>query len=245
MTRRNRALQRGVTLLELIVAITLVSLLSVGMLFAMRTGLNALERTNTRLMDNRRVAGAQAILERQILGLVPARTACMPGNQAVPFFQGEPQTLRFVSSYSLEEGARGYPRILEFQVLPGDRGRYRLVVNEFLYTGPASLAGSCVGVATDPGTGLPRPLFRPFLPNPRSFVLADNLAACQFFFRQLSPDQAQARWLPSWGGEFLPSAIRVELLPAAIDPSRLPLTSVTVPVRVTREPLGPYADIDP
>ena len=202
MSRRSRR-QRGVTLLELIIAITLVSLLSVGMLFAMRTGLTALERTNTRLMDNRRVAGAQAILERQILGLVPARTACLGSGQQVPFFQGEPQSMRFVSSYSLEEGARGYPRILEFQVLPGERGRYRLVVNEFLYTGPSALLGTCTGVAGDPSTGLPRPVFRPFQPNPRSFVLADNLANCQFFFRQLTPDQAQARWLPSWGAKLI------------------------------------------
>lgn len=236
--------ERGVTLLELIIAITLVSLLSVGMLFAMRTGVNALERTNVRLMDNRRVAGAQAILERQILGLIPTRTVCGE-SQFVPFFQGEPQALRFVSSYSLEEGARGYPRILEFQVIPGERGRFRLAVNEFLYTGPASLAGSCTGVAPDPATGFQRPLFRPFQPNPRSFVLADNLAGCQFFFRQLDPDSGQARWLRSWGGEYLPSAIRVELQPAEVDAARLPLTSVTVPVRVTRFPLGPYADIDP
>ena len=47
--------------------------------------------------------------------------------------------MRFVSSYSLQQGARGLPRILEFQVIRGEEGKgVRLVVNEQPYTGPRS-----------------------------------------------------------------------------------------------------------
>ena len=49
----------GVTLMELIIAISLLSLLSVGLLMAMRVGLNAMEKSNNRIMANRRVSGAQ------------------------------------------------------------------------------------------------------------------------------------------------------------------------------------------
>lgn len=58
--------ERGVTLLEVLIAVTLLSLLSVAMVLAMRIGLNSYERAGTRLMDNRRVAGAQRILQDEI-----------------------------------------------------------------------------------------------------------------------------------------------------------------------------------
>ena len=65
MRRRSTA---GVTLMELLIAVLLLSLLSVGLLFALRIGLNAYSKTQTRLMDNRRVAGAQRILEQELEG---------------------------------------------------------------------------------------------------------------------------------------------------------------------------------
>ena len=67
MRRRTTA---GVTLMELLISVLLLSLLSVGLLFALRIGLNAYSKTQTRLMDNRRVAGAQRILEQELEGLV-------------------------------------------------------------------------------------------------------------------------------------------------------------------------------
>ena len=63
MTRSAMKRQAGVTLMELMIAVTLLSLLSVGLLFALRVGLTAYAKTQTRLMDNRRVAGAQRIFK--------------------------------------------------------------------------------------------------------------------------------------------------------------------------------------
>ena len=51
--------ESGTTLIEVLIAVTLLSLLSVGMLTAMRVGFMAFSKTNTRLMENRRAAGAQ------------------------------------------------------------------------------------------------------------------------------------------------------------------------------------------
>jgi prepilin-type N-terminal cleavage/methylation domain-containing protein len=134
--------RRGVTLLELLIAITLVSLLSTGMLFAIRTGLGALEGVQRRVNDNRRVTGAYRILEQQLGSFLPVRARCgqatgAPGNPTM-FFQGEPSVLRFVSAYSLEGAHRGHPVIVEIFVGPGDQGRgVRLLVNETPYFGPA------------------------------------------------------------------------------------------------------------
>jgi len=54
----------GVTLIEVLVAITLLSLLSVAMLFALRIGLMAYSKTNAKLMDDRRVAGPGGVVCR-------------------------------------------------------------------------------------------------------------------------------------------------------------------------------------
>src|SRR5688572_5897054 len=112
----------GVTLMELLVAVSLVSLLTVGILMAMRVGINALQKSNERLIGNRRAAGAQRVLEQQIAGFMPVNADCRISPEApptrIPFFQGAPESMRFVSSYSLQEAWRGYARILEFQVIP-------------------------------------------------------------------------------------------------------------------------------
>jgi hypothetical protein len=229
----------GITLLEVVIAISLLSLLTVGVTTALRLGLNALGKTNTRLMANRRVTGAQQALQQQLEGFMPvvalygATPDARPNNQA-PFFQGEPEAMRFVSSYSLQEGARGFPRILAFQVIPGEGGNgVRLVVNENLYTGPASAGFFCLGRVGDSFR------FRPIEVGPRSFVLADRLAFCRFSYQEPPPTIKWTRlWiLPKW-----PRAIRIEMAPLDDEISRLRPMSVTAQIHVTRYPVFEYGD---
>ena len=110
--------ERGLTLMEVLITVSLVGLMSIGILMSIRVGLNAMDKTNKLLMANRRVLGAQRILEQQVMGIMPAKAECRaapdrPGAMMI-FFQGEMQSMRFVSSYSIQEAGRGYPRILEF-----------------------------------------------------------------------------------------------------------------------------------
>ena len=92
--------QAGTTLIEVLVAVTLLSLLSVAMAFALRIGINAYQKTSAKLMENRRVAGAQRILEQELEGIVPAVAPCglhtSPGEQPNPnwfaFFQAAPSS---------------------------------------------------------------------------------------------------------------------------------------------------------
>ena len=64
--------QRGVTLLEMLIAITLVAGLSTGMLMAMRTSLLTYEKTAKKLESNRHFVKAQQILSSQISAVIPA-----------------------------------------------------------------------------------------------------------------------------------------------------------------------------
>lgn len=223
MTRR----EAGVTLVELMIAITLVAALSTGMLMAMRTGLITLEKTDARLQSNRRVMSVEQIMSRQIGGLMPVTGLC-PG----PMFSGTPQALHLVSSYSMAEGARGEPRILEYQVIPSESGGIRLIVNEYLYTGPASTNLFCA----DPTLAAVRA-------TPQSFVLADRLASCVLSYREANPDTpVGGNWVPAWNRPQLPSAVHIAMTPLVPDPARLPLVSVTVPIHITKDIGAPYDD---
>ncbi|MGQ9634866.1 MAG: prepilin-type N-terminal cleavage/methylation domain-containing protein [Bryobacteraceae bacterium] len=238
--------ERGVTLLEMLVAVSLLSLLSAGILISLHTGLNGMSKVKTRLMDNRRLAGVHRIVEQQVAGFIPVVSVCVPGGDRppvrLPFFQGEAQSMRFVSAYSLKEGWRGIPRILEFQVIPGEPGAgLRLVVNEHPYAGAGSAGIYCAGVRTDEATGAPVPVFRPIEISPQSFVLADRLAYCRFSFLERGRNPADDRWTPQWVLPRWPAAVRIEMAPVESDAVRLRPVTATIPVHVSAEPGRSYA----
>jgi prepilin-type N-terminal cleavage/methylation domain-containing protein len=247
MRTRGKAGKRGVTLMEVLIAVSLVSILSVGILMAMRVGLGALTKANNRLMDNRKVAGTQRILEQQLFGLIPVTTQCLanpegPKGGPMAFFDGEPRAMRFVSGYSLHESWRGMPRILEFLVIPGDPAGVRLVVNEIPYWGPVSAGILCMGLMPDPVLGVGVPRFAPVQAGPASFVLADHLAFCRFAYLERKipplPDVWQQQWiLPKY-----PAAIRIEMGPLAEDQARLRPLTITASVHVNRSADIQYGD---
>ncbi len=233
MTRSPRS---GVTLIELLVAVTLFALLSVGMLYAFRIGVMAYQRTQNRLMENRRVAGAQHILLEELQNMVPVTVACGGGGgpATVPFFQAEPQAMRLVSTYSLQGAARGLPQILELFVAPAGDGRgVRLLVNEIPYAGPMAAGRLC----TAPGHYLP------VVASENSFVLADNLAFCRFSYQNvplvLVPERT---WMPQLPGGLWPRGVRIEMAPAEPGAASLQPISVTAVLRVHRSPEVQYGD---
>jgi prepilin-type N-terminal cleavage/methylation domain-containing protein len=220
--------QKGFTLIELMISITLVAALSTGMLMAMRTSLLSLEKINSRLQLNRRVMGMQHILTRQIGGLMPVTSDC--AGARIPIFRGESDSLRLVSSYSMVEGARGYPQFDEFRVIKGEVG-VRLIVMEHLYTGPSSTDPYCGGAAILSSSA------------PVSIVVADRLASCTFSYREQIPDQPpSSKWLSSWDRQELPAAVKIEMTPLDSAPSLLPVMNVTVPIRITRQVRSWYED---
>ena len=241
---RGRRLQSGVTLIELLVAILLVSLLTLGILFAMRIGLNTMGRSNEKFIANRRVLGVDRVMHQQFAGFLPVHAECraLPDSPAttVPFFYGEQSMLRFASTYSLEEGARGYPRILEYLVVPGDAGGgVRLLVNEYPYSGPASAGASCFGAVSGEDGIIGR--FRPVEVGPKAFVLADRLARCAFAYREMVPQEPFERWRSDWKSRYFPAGVRIDLEPLeGTGNNNLTMMPVTVTLHITRDPMEKY-----
>jgi prepilin-type N-terminal cleavage/methylation domain-containing protein len=246
--------QAGVTLIEVLVAITLLSLLSVAMLFALRIGLSAYAKTNAKLMDIRRVAGAQRVLEQELEGIVPAVGPCSGKPEAIPgaqpngpmfgFFQAAPQVMRLVSTFSLQQGWRGRPQILELFVVPRDDGQgVRLAVNEAPYSGPLAAGRMCIGMDPDPATGISLPHFLPVIAGPNSFVLADKLAYCRFaYLWQPRTGNDSIVWSPVATNSGWPIAVRVEMAPLQPDPSVLQPLTVTAALHLHLSPTIPYGD---
>jgi len=231
--------------MELLIAVLLLSLLSVGMVLTIRVGLSAMTKTDSKLMANRRVSSVERILNEEIAGIIPVSANCnasgKPGGSLM-FFQGESQTMRLASTYSLHEGARGAPMILEFQVVPGENGEgVRLVLNEQWYTGPRGAGAFCIGMGRDAVTGLPSPLFVPIQIGSNSFVLSDRLAYCHFTFRD-SKTRPLPFWVDHWVEPAFPDAVRIDLAPLAPDPGRLQPATLTIPIHVTRLPLADYQE---
>jgi len=235
---------RGFTLLEVIIAVTLVSVLLLGVFGAVRLGIDSMERIDSRMLRERRVAGVEQIMRSQLEGMMPVAAQCGGEGEAagprVPFFQGEPSTMRFVSTYSLNERERGLPRILEYQVIPGENGEgVRLVLNEHVYTGPRSAGASCLGV--NPDAENPGPRFAPVDVGEGSFVLADKLAECRFEFREPRYDGEIPRWFPRWSRPVFPDSVRINLAPLHPQSSQLDLQTLTVPLHLMRDPMAQYA----
>ncbi len=239
--------ETGLTLIEVMIAVSLVGLLSVGMLTAIRIGLGAMGRANEHLMDNRRVANTRKVLEAEIAGFVPVTAIYRPEQeertQSMMFFEGEPQSMRFVSSYSLGEAWRGDPQILEFQVIPGEKNfGVRLIVNEWRYTGPRSAGIFCLGHVADPTTGAQLSRFRPIEAGPHSFVLADKLRYCRFSYLERMPQPKWQTWHNSWILPRWPNGVRIEMEPLEEKSGRLSLGTLVAPLRVNRSPDYGFSD---
>ena len=233
--KRRRA---GVTLIELLVAVTLFGMLSVAMLYAFRIGLMAYSKTQNKLMDNRRVAGAQRILLEEIQNMVPVVADCGAGAEGggtkTAFFQGEPQAMRLVSTFSLQGASRGMPQVLEIFVAPGADGNgVRLLVNEIPYAGPAAAGQLCTG----PGH------YAPVSISEKSFVLADKLAYCRFTYQSVPLEIVPERtWVSRFAGLTWPRAVRIDMAPYQTDPATLQPISVTALIRVHRGAEIQYGD---
>ncbi len=241
--RRIHSGRAGITLIEVLIAVSLLSLLSVGMLVAMRIGINTMEKTDAHLVKNRRVANARKIIENEISGFMPTMALWRPRPDAPPtfgtFMEWTENSMRFVTAYSLEEGWRGRPQLSVLQVIPGERGQgVRLIVNELPFTGPDQVGLQVVG---SDERGLLR--FSQSPSGPSSFVLADRLAYCRFSFQERIFEPPFRIWLPVWRMPTMPPlGVRIDMAPLDVSPSELRVTSVTVAMPVNREGGSAYRD---
>jgi prepilin-type N-terminal cleavage/methylation domain-containing protein len=233
--------ESGMTLIEILIAVTLLSLLSVAVLVAMRMGFNTMDKTDAHLVHDRRVSNARRIIENEIAGYTYSIANFRPTPDrtlGVPFAEWTGREMRFVTSYSLADAWRGRPQIAVMQVIPGENDRgVRLILNETPYTGPdqASLA---VTELTQAG-----PLFLPVPAGAQSFVLADQLAYCRFEYLEPEAYPTPPLWRPDWRRPgWTPLGVRILMAPLENKPAESEIANITVPMNVNRDPNAQYVD---
>jgi hypothetical protein len=230
------------TLIEILIAVTLLSLLSVAVLVAMRMGFNTMDKTDAHLVHDRRVSNARRIIENEIAGYTWSLANFRPSPDrtvTVPFAEWTAREMRFLTSYSLADAWRGRPQIAVLQVIPGENNRgVRLIVNDTLYTGPDQ-AGVTITDVTPGG-----PSFAPVPAGAQSFVLADQLAYCRFEYLEPEAYPNPPLWRPDWRRPGLtPLGIRILMAPLERKPAESEIANVTVPMNVTRDPNAQYVDM--
>lgn len=234
MSRRRSHSRAGMTLIEILVAVTLLGLLSVGLVTALQVAAGSWSSSRTARGQDRRIANANALLHAQFAGVTPVEPIVLRPGLAVPagpFFQGEPTAMRFVSSYSMTQGVRGGLQIVELQTSPGQQGT-RLILTQTPYQGPLSVGRFIIGVERLAEPPAYRLLFTPLETRADSLIVADRLSEVRFSYLRgpRGPNDPDA-WVPVWDQpRQLPQAIRVDLQPLE-DVGRLRPVAIVSEVR--------------
>jgi general secretion pathway protein J len=205
------------TLIEILVAVTLLGLLSVGLVTALQVAAGAWSSSRNARGQDRRIANANALLHSQFAGVTPVQPMILRQGLAVPagpFFQGEPTAMRFVSSYSMTEGVRGGLQIVELQTSPGQEGT-RLILTQSPYQGPLSVGRFIIGSEPLAEPRSFRLLFTPLQTRADSLIVADRLSEARFsYLRGSSGPNDPDVWVTVWDQpQQLPQAIRVDMQP--------------------------------
>lgn len=217
ISRSRRRSQAGVTLLELLMAVTLFALLTVSSGMVLRVAFTSMNVIEKKVDLNRRINGSQRALDQMLRGMMAVQGTC----GGVPIaFQGAESVMRFVSSYSLNEGSRGRPQIVELiSQQKTDGSGLRLVVNEYPYLGRNSLQLVCS---------------QPPQVRPSSFILADQLSICRFFFKALDPGSGSETWMANWMIPAWPRGVRIEMQPRKLGDNQLQASTLSIPILVRR-----------
>ncbi len=137
--------QAGFTLVEMLIAISLVAAISAGLLTTLKNAMLTMEKTHKRLDENRRALGIQDFIRRQISGAMPVKGLCGSGEGIGlrEIFRGDEKSMLLVSNESMAEGSRGRPSISLYQVRDNRDGTVRLEVTEQPFHSASSTLSFC------------------------------------------------------------------------------------------------------
>ncbi len=212
--KRGNPLIAGVTLIELLVALTLLGLISTALLAALSSAVNGWRVTSQQISVSRNTSNLNAVLHSAITSLVPYRPApsANQGGQLL-FFQGDFQVMCWISTFSPRRGARSGLRLLAFRVVSDSSGVH-LILSDKPCPDPQGLRQLVTGIAPNslPGTA-PQLHFMPVVQETDSMTLAENLSACNFrYLRKTLLPKESTQWVSKWTDrERLPLAVQIEI----------------------------------
>jgi general secretion pathway protein J len=206
--------QAGFTLIELIIAITLVSLISLLIYSGLRLGTSTWEGVETRADETSALRMARTFLERELLQARQVQVTIDAQRRFV--FAGDTQSLELAAPLSEYVGIPGL-YILRL-TLDTNGQRHQLVLTRWLLN-PKVLAGEEQGTAWQPLTGN-EPGAAPPSPSQSDVasaafgrdVLLDGVGELAFSYFGAQQGELSPNWHPDWINQPRPPlAVRVHL----------------------------------
>jgi general secretion pathway protein J len=206
----------GITLIELLVAITLLGFVSLGLLFAMRVGIGAWQRGDARLAADRGVVTAGDLISAQLAGAQARNVGWGPREQRVAFllFDGAGDRLQFLTRYSVASRERGGSYLAEYWFEHNARNECRLLYNEYPFRNDNDATAVVEQLVPDRG-GQMVVQYRSPHAGPNTRILYSGLHDCAFEYL-IQPDDRPAFWGKFWPGDprRLPRAVAVRFVGA-------------------------------
>jgi general secretion pathway protein J len=127
----------GFTLLEVLVAVSILAVLTAVSFSGMRAGVRIWTRVNTEIEGMQASRATWAMMRLQVEGALPLLTSGGSGAGASLAFIGGPDRLRVVSRASFRDGPGSFPRWVEY-FWQESGGSGRLLVREYRVLSPSN-----------------------------------------------------------------------------------------------------------
>ncbi len=196
----KQAAERGFTLVEMLVSVTLVAMMAVTLWSVFRISVSSWSRGTAFIDANQRQRSIVDQVKKQIASTYPiiAPIDLLTGGAVYPIFTGAPDSVQFVSLTSLRFTENPGLTMISYDLVSDDRGGYSLVEREEQYLG------------LDPSR---ETLFDR---NDETVIpLFENLVSFSFEYLDPGTSERPAEWVKSWNAREtgrLPSAISMSMI---------------------------------
>ncbi len=190
--------ESGFTLLEMLIAVTLVALMAVSLWAVFSIGIRSWSRGTEFIDVNQRHRSVLDMVQKQIastFGVFKAADMQL-GSPAALYFSGTENSLRFVSLNSLRFQENPGLTLVIYEVSRDANGDYSLVEKEARYLGQISEDEAAASQSR------PTPIF-------------ENLSSCIFKYLDAAGEEDSSEWLEQWEGEQmgrLPRAVSISMI---------------------------------